>query len=237
MHLTAVLCLSLFAASCLSLNHTELVDSPSRRALSRQERKVLLFPILTTLQVSICTATDGRLFAPKKKYPARKLGINLGFQQNFNLPFRLLEFYRPPTWARAIAGILRGQFPSTSVVTARRWKRSTDHQSLMLSAGQLYRFVEDMLHVFGYGRDCLVKSVCELAHSPFEPSDRERDVMTEVVHLLLSPSVHESFGEDELQQKRAYEMAERLGASGANCDLIYDRCHRSVLSDFSNLID
>uniref|UniRef100_A0A182MF92 Uncharacterized protein n=1 Tax=Anopheles culicifacies TaxID=139723 RepID=A0A182MF92_9DIPT len=185
--------------------------------------------------ISMLTATDGRLYAPKKKYPARKLGINLGFQQNFNLPFRLLEFYKPPTWARAIAGILRGQFPSTSVVRARSWKRSTDHQSLALSAGQMYSFVEDFLHVFGYDRDCLLKSVCELAHSPFDRTEQqEQDIMTEVVHLLLSPSEHESFAEDEAEQKRAYEMAERLGASGANCDLIYDRCHRSVLKPSTN---
>uniref|UniRef100_A0A182JQ02 Uncharacterized protein n=1 Tax=Anopheles christyi TaxID=43041 RepID=A0A182JQ02_9DIPT len=240
MRFTSMLCFGLFLVSTVSSDRTELasVSSNSTKTLSRQERKVLLFPILTTLQVSICTATDGRLFAPKKKYPARKLGINLGFQQNFNLPFRLLEFYKPPTWARAIAGIIRGQFPSTSVVTARSWKRSTDHQTtLALSAGQLYRYVEDFIHVFGYGRDCLLKSVCELAHSPFERSDQEQDIMTEVVHMLLSPSVHESFGEEEMEQKRAYEMAERLGASGANCDLIYDRCQRSVLSDFSNLLD
>lgn len=60
--------------------------------------------------------------------------------------------------------------------------------------------------------------------------------LTIILRGVFSPSVHESFGEDELEQKRAYEMAERLGASGANCDLIYDRCHRSVLSDFSNLV-
>uniref|UniRef100_A0A182VYI2 Uncharacterized protein n=1 Tax=Anopheles minimus TaxID=112268 RepID=A0A182VYI2_9DIPT len=222
-------CLSLIVTVVLGRSDQSTNDT-ALRTLSRQERKVLLFPIQTTLQVSMLTATDGRLYAPKKKYPARKLGINLGFQQNFNLPFRLLEFYKPPTWARAIAGILRGQFPSTSVVTARGWKRSTDHQSLALSAGQLYTFVEDFLHVFGYDRDCLVKSVCELAHSPFDRTEKEeQDFMTEVVHLLLSPSEHESFGEDEADQKRAYEMAERLGASGANCDLIYDRCHRSVL--------
>ncbi|XP_049285280.1 uncharacterized protein LOC125764749 [Anopheles funestus] len=239
MRLLSILCVCLLLAATVALERTEQsTNSSSSRALSRQERKVLLFPILTTLQISMLTATDGRLYAPKKKYPARKLGINLGFQQNFNLPFRLLEFYKPPTWARAIAGILRGQFPSTSVVRARSWKRSTDHQSLALSAGQLYTFVEDFLHVFGYDRDCLVKSVCELAHSPFDGTDQQQqDFMTEIVHLLLSPSVHESFAEDETEQKRAYEMAERLGASGANCDLIYDRCHRSVLSDFSNLLD
>ncbi|XP_035894940.1 uncharacterized protein LOC118504515 [Anopheles stephensi] len=241
MRLPSVLfcCLLFIVASVASDRSDQPVNNSSLKTLSRQERKVLLFPILTTLQVSICTATDGRLYAPKAKYPARKLGINLGFQQNFNLPFRLLEFYKPPTWARAIAGIIRGQFPSTSVVMARGWKRSTDHQSLALSAGQLYTYVEDFLHVFGYERDCLLKSVCELAHSPFDRSEQQeqQDFMTEVVHLLLSPSVHESFAEDELEQKRAYEMAERLGASGANCDLIYDRCHRSVLSDFSNLLD
>ncbi|XP_053659981.1 uncharacterized protein LOC128709023 [Anopheles marshallii] len=241
MRLPSILCVCLLLAVCVAHDRTDWsASNSSLRTLSRQERKVLLFPILTTLQVSMLTATDGRLFAPKKKYPARKLGINLGFQQNFNLPFRLLEFYKPPTWARAIAGIFRGQFPSTSVVTARSWKRSIDHQSpIGLSAGQLYSFVEDFLHVFGYEKDCLLKSVCELAHSPFERTEQQdqQDFMTEVVHLLLSPSVHESFAADETEQKRAYEMAERLGASGANCDLIYDRCHRSVLSDFSNLLD
>ncbi|XP_058117952.1 uncharacterized protein LOC131284672 [Anopheles ziemanni] len=188
----------------------------------------------------MCTATNGRLFFPKKKYSARKLGINLGFQQNFNLPFRLLEFYKPATWARAIAGIVRGYFPSTSVVTARSWKRSTDHdhnrQPLALSAGQLYTLTEDFLQVFGYDKDCLLRSVCELAHSPFDQAELEQDFIAEVVHLLLSPSVHESFADDEQELKRAYEMAERLGASGANCELIYDRCYRSVLSDFSNLV-
>uniref|UniRef100_A0A182SQP0 Uncharacterized protein n=1 Tax=Anopheles maculatus TaxID=74869 RepID=A0A182SQP0_9DIPT len=220
-------CLLLLVASVSSdRSDQRSVNNSSLKTLSRQERKVLVFPIQTTLQVSICTATDGRLYAPQTKYPARKLGINLGFQQNFNLPFRLLEFYKPPTWARAIAGILKGQFPSTSVVMARGRKRSTDHQSMTLSAGQLYTYVEDFLHVFGYERDCLLKSVCELAHSPFDRSEDQQDFMAEVVHLLLSPSVHESFAEDEMEQKRAYEMAERLGASGANCDLIYDRCHR-----------
>ncbi|XP_052863496.1 uncharacterized protein LOC128270131 [Anopheles cruzii] len=211
--------------------------SPYPEVLSRQERKILLFPTQTTLQVSMCTVSDGHLFMPRKKYPFRRVGINLGFQHNYNLPYRMLEFYKPPNWARAIAGIIRGEFPSTSVVTARNWKRSTDHKSLTLTAGQLYTYVEDLLHVFGYEADCLVRSVCELAHSPFDRSQSEQDLMTEVVHLLLSPSVHESFGDDELELRRKYEMAERLGASGANCELIYDRCHRSVLSDFSNLVD
>ncbi|XP_050071703.1 uncharacterized protein LOC126559575 [Anopheles maculipalpis] len=240
MRLLSMLCFCLpFLVASVSSDRSNQPanNNSSLQAHSRQERKVLLFPITTTLQLSMCTATDGRLYAPKTKYPARKLGINLGFQQNFNLPFRLLEFYKPPTWARAIAGIIRGEFPSTSVVTARGWKRSADHQTLALTAGQLYTYVEDFLHVFGYERDCLLKSVCELAHSPFDRSEDQQDFMTEVVHLLLSPSVHESFAEDEMELKRAYEMAERLGASGANCDLIYDRCNRSVLSDFSNLLD
>uniref|UniRef100_A0A182JB55 Uncharacterized protein n=1 Tax=Anopheles atroparvus TaxID=41427 RepID=A0A182JB55_ANOAO len=230
------------AATQGSESATEVAVEVSRTSssLSRTKRKVLLFPIQTTLQVSMCTATNGRLFFPKKKYSARKLGINLGFQQNFNLPFRLLEFYKPATWARAIAGIVRGYFPSTSVVRARSWKRSTDHdhrQPLALSAGQLYTLTEDFLQVYGYDKDCLLRSVCELAHSPFDPAELQQDVTTEVVHLLLSPSVHEAFADDEQELKRVYEMAERLGASGANCELIYDRCQRSVLSDFSTLVD
>ncbi|XP_035774552.1 uncharacterized protein LOC118457267 [Anopheles albimanus] len=243
---TVVLCLGVLIRSVLSEQRhnatSHRIESSSSPVLSRQQRKALIFPIQTTLQVSMLTVTDGRLFAPKKKYPARKLGINLGFQQNYNLPFRLLEFYKPPTWARALAGILNGDFPSTSVVRARSFRRSIEqqqpqHQPLALTAGQLYTHAEDLLHVFGYATDCLLRSVCELAHSPFDRSPENEDVMTEVVHLLLSPSVHQSFADDEAELRRKYEMAERLGASGANCELIYERCHRSVLSDFSNLID
>ncbi|XP_050082189.1 uncharacterized protein LOC126569262 [Anopheles aquasalis] len=245
--ITVILCLGALVHPVLTEQHhnatSQLIEPGSSRILSRQQRKALLFPIQTTLQVSMLTATDGRLFAPPKKYPARKLGINLGFQQNFNLPFRLLEFYKPPTWARALVGVLRGDFPSTSVVRARSFRRSIaqqqpPHQPLALTAGQLYTHAEDLLHVFGYDTDCLLRSVCELAHSPFDRSPGENeDMMTEVVHLLLSPSVHQSFADDEAELRRKYEMAERLGASGANCELIYERCHRSVLSDFSNLID
>uniref|UniRef100_A0A182PIC6 Uncharacterized protein n=1 Tax=Anopheles epiroticus TaxID=199890 RepID=A0A182PIC6_9DIPT len=157
---------------------------------------------MTTLQVTMCTVTNGRLFKPpKKEYPVRRLGINLGFQVNYNLPFRLMDFYKPAYWARALIGVVQGRFKPTTVVSARGFKRSVTHPSSDLTAGQLYRAAEELLQALAFGSDCLAKSVCELAHSPFRRESNRADVLTEVAHFLLTPSFHRSFGESEYRDR------------------------------------
>ncbi|XP_058061695.1 uncharacterized protein LOC131212000 [Anopheles bellator] len=203
-------------------------------ASSDTDSRALLFPGLTTLQVTMCTATNGRLFMPPTKtYPVRRLGINLGFQVNYVLPFRLLEFYKPTHWARAFLGVVQGKFQPTTVVMAREFKRSVTHSSSDLTAGQLYRAVEELMDATQFGTDCLAKSVCELAHSPFHRN--QEDLLEEAVHFLLTPSVHRSFGEAEYHDRAKYEMAENLGTSGADCDLIYSSCPKSLLAHHSTL--
>uniref|UniRef100_A0A182K548 Uncharacterized protein n=1 Tax=Anopheles christyi TaxID=43041 RepID=A0A182K548_9DIPT len=140
---------------------------------------------MTTLQVTMCTVTNGRLFKPPKKdYAVRRLGINLGFQVNYNLPFRLLDFYKPAYWARALIGVVQGQFKPTTVVSARTFKRSVTHPSSDLTAGQLYRAAEELLQAMEFGSDCLAKSICELAHSPFHrESGSGEDLLMEYTAL------------------------------------------------------
>ncbi|XP_061506940.1 uncharacterized protein LOC3290789 isoform X2 [Anopheles gambiae] len=157
-------------------------------AVASGQAKALIFPPMTTLQVTMCTVTNGRLFKPpKQEYAVRRLGINLGFQVNYNLPFRLLDFYKPAYWARALIGVVQGRFKPTTVVSARDYKRSVTHPSSDLTAGQLYHAAEELLQAMEFGADCLAKSICELAHSPFhrEPNGRE-DVLMEVAHFLLT---------------------------------------------------
>uniref|UniRef100_A0A182IY17 Uncharacterized protein n=1 Tax=Anopheles atroparvus TaxID=41427 RepID=A0A182IY17_ANOAO len=189
---------------------------------------------MTTLQVTMCTVTNGRLFKPPKKdYAVRRLGINLGFQVNYNLPFRLLDFYKPAYWARSLIGVVNGQFRPTTVVSARNFKREVTHNDSDLTAGQLYRAAEELMQALQFGSDCLAKSVCELAHSPFHRQTNQEDVLTEIAHFLLTPSVHRAFGEAEYRERKTYEMAENLGASGADCQLIYEQCPKSLLAHYS----
>ncbi|XP_035778422.1 uncharacterized protein LOC118459285 [Anopheles albimanus] len=191
---------------------------------------------MTTLQITMCTVTNGRLFkSPTKDYAVRRLGINLGYQVNYNLPFNLMAFYKPTYWARALIGIVQGRFQPTTVVSARDFKRSVTHQNSDLTAGQLYRAAEELMDAMEFGSDCLAKSVCELAHSPLHRDANQEDLLSEIVHFLLTPSVHRSFGDAEYRDRIKYEMAENLGASGADCELVYASCPNSLLAHHSKL--
>ena len=53
---------------------------------------------------------------------------------------------------------------------------------------------------------------------------------------LFRPSVHQSFDKNEDSLRIIYEEAEKMGASGADCDLMYPNCANSFLSDISNFV-
>ncbi|XP_058817255.1 uncharacterized protein LOC131680557 [Topomyia yanbarensis] len=207
----------------------------SNQSLSRDigEGRKLLFPSLSTMQLSLCVSSGGPLFTPKKVYPYRRLGVNLGFQVNYNLPYRLQDFYKYPNWARAMVDIIKGRVMPTEVVTSRavRKRRSNRH----LSAGDMYRAMDELLQFSGYEEDCLIKSVCDLAHSPFH--DIKNDFYAEILHFLLTPSEHQSFEMHENMMKHKYETAERLGREGADCDLLYPKCRVSFLSTITDYVD
>ncbi|XP_053686899.1 uncharacterized protein LOC128736441 [Sabethes cyaneus] len=197
------------------------------------EGRSLLFPSSSIMQMSICTSSGTPFFVPKKPYPYRRLGINIGFQANYPLPYRLMDFYKYPTWARAISDIVVGRFMPTEVVTARAARKRRSNKPL--SAGEIYRMIDEVLQYSGYDKDCLVKSVCELAHSPFH--NVQDDLYAEILEFFLTPSEHQSFDPSERAMQVKYESAEQMGKEGADCDLLYPKCRHSLLSTVTDFMD
>ncbi|XP_055644565.1 uncharacterized protein LOC129780385 [Toxorhynchites rutilus septentrionalis] len=200
---------------------------------SVNEGRKMLFPSLSTLQFSVCTSSGSPFFIPKKKYAFRRLGVNVGFQANYGLPYRLKDFYTPPTWARAMVDIVKGKFLPTEVISARAVRKRRSGRQL--SAGDIYLAFDEALQSYGYDEGCMIKSVCELAHSPFH--NVTDDIYTEIIHFILTPSEHQAFDANERKMRIKYEAAERLGKHGADCNLLYPKCKKSFLGDISNFLE
>ncbi|XP_062557252.1 uncharacterized protein LOC134222125 [Armigeres subalbatus] len=198
--------------------HNMLIESRIHYSTTHKGRH-LIYPSLSVLQFSMATATSGDFFIPKKKYAVRRLGINVGFQANYGLPYRLQDFYKFPTWARALVDVVKGRYLPTEVITARAVRKRSALRPL--SAGDIYTALEEILVFSGYDKDCVLKSVCELSHSPFH--DLEEDLYAEIVHFFLTPSEHQAFDVSERKIKRKYELAERFGKMGADCTMIHRR--------------
>ncbi|XP_053973128.1 uncharacterized protein LOC128873527 [Hylaeus volcanicus] len=107
-----------------------------------------------------------------------------------------------------------------------------------LNLQDTYATIENALDRHGWrdGRECLLRTICELAETPFGRT-RGQDVLQEVIHLILTPtedlpgtgnSTHQSV--DEL-----YQEAERLGRSGGDCILAYPDCVESPLESFTEI--
>ncbi|XP_076683161.1 uncharacterized protein LOC143376567 [Andrena cerasifolii] len=106
-----------------------------------------------------------------------------------------------------------------------------------LNLRDTYAIIESLLNRHGWrdGRECLLRTICELAETPFGRT--RQDVFEEVIHLILTPtedlpgtanSSHQSV--DEL-----YQEAERLGRSGGDCVLAYSDCNESPLESFTEI--
>lgn len=63
------------------------------------------------------------------------------------------------------------------------------------------------------------------------------DLVSEILHFILSPSTHLSFSDDETDHRFFYEAAERYGASGGDCNLFYPDCINSPLEHVTHLIE
>ncbi|XP_034184175.1 uncharacterized protein LOC117606171 isoform X1 [Osmia lignaria lignaria] len=110
-------------------------------------------------------------------------------------------------------------------------------QTRDLSLQDTYESIENLFERYGWqdGRRCLLRTICELAETPFGRT--RRDVLEEVIHLILTPtedlprtanSTHQSV--DQL-----YQEAERLGRSGGDCILAYPDCIESPLETFTEI--
>ncbi|XP_062557258.1 uncharacterized protein LOC134222131 [Armigeres subalbatus] len=222
----------------LSLNHILLniavaTDLKNNTSDVPEEGRYLLYPHFSSLQFAVGTSSILPLYVPKKKYPIRQLGMSFGFGVWYKLPYRLKDFYSFPTWARVMVDVVKGRYFPSEVITARSTRRT--HFLRPLSAGDVYIAIEGLLEFSGYGKDCFIKSVCELAHSPFY--DLEEDLYAEIIHFLLTPSEHQAFDLHERKMQHKYESAERFGKMGADCNIIFPNCRRSFLMNISDFLE
>lgn len=105
----------------------------------------------------------------------------MGIQFNYRLPWRLEDFYRPIYWARTVSDIVMNRISEAS--DSEQLGRY-NYDATGITAGQLYKALEQFFWAMDFHTDCLVKSVCELAHTPF--NSEEEHLLQEVIRFLLT---------------------------------------------------
>ncbi|XP_065362120.1 uncharacterized protein LOC135955690 [Calliphora vicina] len=95
----------------------------------------------------------------------------------------------------------------------------------------IYKGLEGLADRMGLsGRDCVLKSICEAAETPFHYYN---GLISELLHILLTPS--SSADKLSTHSDNEYYHAEHMGRSGANCQRVFKACSRSLLDHFSNI--
>ncbi|XP_063992888.1 uncharacterized protein LOC135170759 isoform X2 [Diachasmimorpha longicaudata] len=166
---------------------------------------ILLFPKSTVFQFSI------GISVPLITNNKGTIATSFAFQFNYALPWNLTQLHEP------------GIIPSRE-----------NHDFNLHTA---YAAIEQLLDTYGWrnGRECLLRSICELAEAPLVETDR--DILQEVIHLFLTPTgdfpprVNSSYqGVNKL-----YHEAELLGRSGGDCTRTYSNCLESPLKSFTKI--
>ncbi|KYQ53412.1 hypothetical protein ALC60_07478 [Trachymyrmex zeteki] len=94
----------------------------------------------------------------------------------------------------------------------------------------------NILHGWRDGRQCLLRTICELAETPFRRT--QQDVLGEVIHLILTPTedLPVAINSNHRSANKLYQEAERLGRSGGDCILMYPDCIESPLESFTEIV-
>ncbi|XP_059611068.1 uncharacterized protein LOC132257994 [Phlebotomus argentipes] len=179
----------------------------------------LLFPRYTVLQCTMAMVLPINI-------PNRKVALNMGVQVNYNTPWTPAEFYNPPIWQSR-------SLPEPANETSQH--SSYNHVKRDLTAGEFYRILGDILKVQGVENEeeCLLKAVCQMAKYPL--AHEHDDLIEEVLHFIFTPSVHQSFVDEEECLRLAYEEAEAIGRHHGDCDQHYPNCHRSPIDKLTRL--
>ncbi|XP_055300283.1 uncharacterized protein LOC129567437 [Sitodiplosis mosellana] len=80
------------------------------------------------------------------------------------------------------------------------------------------------------GKACVLRSICESAHTSFDYSN---GILGELFHVIMSPSLttdHITHYEDN-----EYLHAEKLGQEGAPCEHVFNDCTTSILDQFTGI--
>ncbi|KAG5671911.1 hypothetical protein PVAND_002080 [Polypedilum vanderplanki] len=246
-----------------SVSHKNASDNEVM--LRREKRKALFFPQYTILQLSMCLIAQ--VSAITSHRVAVNHGFQINYNLPFNVSSfyspmfwarkiskssnMFIDFFERMTESDDIAGnedetvesaTLIEEDETTTETLLERNQRMIykDDFYTDLSAGQFYASIIETMEYAGYHEDCLLKSVCELAKIPIYHEDNkqiEEDIMSEVLHFVLTPSLHQAFdSEREMGDKELYEEAEKIGKEDGDCELIYTECKMSPLHAISNFI-
>ncbi|XP_076763348.1 uncharacterized protein LOC143430805 [Xylocopa sonorina] len=106
-----------------------------------------------------------------------------------------------------------------------------------LNLQDTYVAIENLLNRQGWrdGRECLLRTICELAETPFTRT--RGDILEEVIHLILTPSedLPATANSTHRSVDQLYWEAERLGRSGGDCILAYPDCIESPIETFTDI--
>ncbi|XP_056633361.1 uncharacterized protein LOC130442965 [Diorhabda sublineata] len=127
-------------------------------------------------------------------------------------------FYELPTNASV--------YTQPSLPVLGRSKRST-------SRWVLYEVLEHMIARYnnGDGKSCILKNICELAHSPLE---QRSGLLAEIVTAILKPSLTEE--EFLYPSNMDYVSAEKIGKTAGHCNYHYPNCKLNLLEQYSRFL-
>ncbi|XP_075144828.1 uncharacterized protein LOC142219937 [Haematobia irritans] len=198
----------------------------------------LLFPAASVLQITA-------LVSAPIEIPGRKIYWDWGIQMNYDLPYNVEKLANLPIWGDRRRRELNELDKQQTIGNQSWWQivdkytngaegvQTNKHPS-DFTAGELYYDLENILTSYGYHETCLLRSVCELASHPFD--ETKENIITEILTFLLTPSLHEAFGDSETMYREAYETAERRGFLQHNCTQLYDECKEDLLTTLTNVV-
>ncbi|XP_075156675.1 uncharacterized protein LOC142229963 [Haematobia irritans] len=125
---------------------------------------------------------------------------------------------------------LDGNYPSTNSTLDGINESALEKYVHMSYRWGVYRSMEGLAERMGLnGRVCVLKSICEASQDPFHYAN---GLWGELMYILLTPS--SSVDKLSEHSDNDYYQAEYLGRSGGNCESVFGKCPRSLLSHFSN---
>ncbi|XP_046488452.1 uncharacterized protein [Neodiprion pinetum] len=152
-------------------------------------------------------------------------GLIVGYvvKNNYNLPYNATSYLDPHVrYERSIyvEDSLKPDAEANRKGSTTRW--------------ETYRMLESAFNIFGSGKSCLLRAICEAAEG--EPFGENYGLFGELLHLFLTPSsTAEEFLESTDQE---YLAAESLGRrSLEKCRIFFPECEISPLEYFTESDD
>ncbi|XP_031621776.1 uncharacterized protein LOC116339848 [Contarinia nasturtii] len=80
------------------------------------------------------------------------------------------------------------------------------------------------------GKPCVLRSICESAHTSF---DHSNGILGELFHVVMTPS--STIDPITKYEDNEYLYAEKIGKEGVPCEHIFNECKMSILDQFTGI--